>query len=74
MMTQGQQVGYAKLEKELLAIVFGCERFHQYIYGKQVDVETDHKPLVSIFSKNLTQLSPRLQRMMLKLQRYDLSV
>ncbi len=73
-MTQAQQVGYAQLEKELLAVVFGCERFHQYIYGKTVDVETDHKPLVSLFKKNLSQMSPRVQNMMLKLKRYDLRV
>ena len=39
---------YARNEKELLAIVFSCERFEHYIYGKQVTVETDHKPLIAI--------------------------
>ena len=32
----------AQIEKEMLAIVFGTNKFHQYIYGKQVLVETDH--------------------------------
>ena len=32
-------------EKELQAVVFACERFHQYIYGKRVTVFSDHKPL-----------------------------
>ena len=41
------QQRYAQIE-ELLATVFACEKFHQFIYGKQVDVETDHKPLVNI--------------------------
>lgn len=27
------QKNYAQIEKELLAILFGCTRFHQYIYG-----------------------------------------
>lgn len=37
---------YAQIEKELLAVVFGCERFNHYIYGRPVDVMSDHKPLV----------------------------
>ena len=36
---------YAQIEKELLAIVYGTERFHQYTYGRPVKVESDHKPL-----------------------------
>ncbi|XP_050404411.2 retrovirus-related Pol polyprotein from transposon 17.6 [Patella vulgata] len=65
---------YAQIEKELLGILFGCTRFHQYIYGQNVLVETDHKPLEIIFKKRLDQLSPRLQRMSLKLQCYNLDV
>lgn len=57
-----------------MAIVFGCTKFHRYIYGQTVNVETDHKPLVAIFKKNLSEIPQRLQRMMLKLQQYDLSV
>ena len=34
---------YAQIEKELLAIVYGCVKFHQYVYGKKVKVQTDHK-------------------------------
>ena len=33
---------YAQIEKEMLAIVFGTNKFDLYIYGKQVSVETDH--------------------------------
>lgn len=39
------QKAWAQIEKELYAIVFGCERFHQYIYGKKILIESDHKPL-----------------------------
>lgn len=65
---------YAQIEKELLAIVYGCEKFHQYVYGKQIDVESDHKPLESIFKKPLHQAPMRLQRMLLRLQKYSLNV
>ena len=36
---------YVQIEKELMAIVFACEKFHQYVYGQPVKVVTDHKPL-----------------------------
>ena len=37
---------YAQSEKELLAIVFACDRFEAYIYGcDRVSIESDHKPL-----------------------------
>jgi hypothetical protein len=36
-MTQCEQ-HYAQIEKETLAIVFACERFHEYTYGKRVIV------------------------------------
>ncbi|UYV63627.1 hypothetical protein LAZ67_2005063, partial [Cordylochernes scorpioides] len=65
---------YAQIEKELLAIVFGCERFQYYIWGNYVIVETDHKPLLSIVKKPLEKLSPRLQRMVLRLMRFQISL
>ncbi|CAB3989788.1 Hypothetical predicted protein [Paramuricea clavata] len=65
---------YAQIEKELLAVMFGCERFHQYVYAKKVLVETDHKPLISIVSKPLNKAPVRLQRMLLRLQRYDIDL
>ena len=68
------QKGYAQIEKETLAIVFGCERFHQYLYGKEIEVESDDKPLEVIFAKPITKAAPRIQRLMLRLQHYHLNV
>ncbi|XP_048582219.1 uncharacterized protein K02A2.6-like [Nematostella vectensis] len=65
---------YANIERELLAIVWGTEKFHTYVYGRRVVVETDHKPLEAIFKKPLNEAPPRLQRMLLKLTKYDLDV
>lgn len=66
---------YAQIEKELLAIVFACQHFDAYIFGREhVQVETDHKPLVSIVDKPLHKAPSRLQRMLLKIQRYNLRI
>ena len=66
---------YAQIEKELLAIVFACERFEPYVYGRdKVKVDSDHKPLEYIFQKPLHSAPKRLQRMLLRLQKYSLSV
>ena len=40
---------YAQIEEELLAIVFGLVKFHDYVYKRVVDIETDHKPLESLY-------------------------
>ena len=65
---------YAQIEKELLGIVFACERFHQFIYGAALEAETDHKPLISLFKKPLTDCPLRVQRLLLRVQKYDLHV
>ena len=66
---------YAQIEKECLAIVFAAERFEHYILGKDVvEVLSDHKPLMSIFTKPILTSPKRLQRMRLRLQKYPLKV
>ena len=65
---------WAQIEKELLAIVFACTKFHQYVYGKDVLIESDHKPLETIFKKPLEKAPARLQNMLLKLQKYSIKV
>ena len=65
---------YVAIELECLAIVFACQKFHQYIFGKKVRIETDHKPLEIIVRKPILSAPRRLQRMLLLLQRYSLEV
>jgi hypothetical protein len=65
---------YAQIEKELLSILYACEKFSQFVYGRRVTVQSDHKPLETIFKKALSQTTPRLQRMLLRLLKYDLEV
>ena len=61
---------YAQIEKECLSVVFGVSKFHEYVYGKPFVVDNDHKPLQTIFKKDINQMPPRIQRMMLALVKY----
>ena len=71
-LTSAEQ-NYAQIEKELLAIVFACGRFHQFVYGNDIDVQSDHKPLEAIMTKPLSQTPPRIQRLLIRLQKYNLT-
>ena len=69
------ETGYAQIEKEKLAIVFACNMFQAYIFGRDVvTIETDHKPLGNIALKPLHLAPKRLQRMLLKTQKYNLRI
>ena len=65
---------YSNIEREMLSIVYGLEKFHYYAYGRHVTIETDHKPLESIFKKHLSSAPPRIARMMLRIQKYDVDI
>ena len=58
----------------MLAVVFGCTKFHNYLFGQQFNVISDHKPLQAIHLKRLSTAPPRLRRMLLRLQQYDLTI
>lgn len=68
-LTKAEQ-NYPQIEKEALAIRFGCKKYHEYIYGKRVTIETDHKPLETIFKKPICNAPPRLQRILLEIAPY----
>ena len=65
---------YANNERELLACVFGAERFRTYVFGRHFTIESDHKSLEQISMKNLADAPVRLQRMLLRLQDYDFTI
>ena len=65
---------YACIERELLAIVFGTQRFHTYLYGRSFNVYSDHRPLIMITQKPITSAPPRLQRMLIALSGYNMTV
>ena len=66
------EVGYAQIEKECLAIVFSLERFHQYYFGRETVVHTDHKSLETIVKKH--KAPKRIQGILLRLLQYDIEV
>ena len=63
----------SQTEKEALALVWACERFHLYVYGREFELETDHKTLECIYSRT-SKPSARIERWVLRLQGYQYKV
>jgi hypothetical protein len=68
------QANYSNIEREMLGVMYGVERFNTYLYGRRFTIITDHKPLEIICNKPITSAPPRLQRMLLRIQGYDYHV
>ena len=62
---------YQNLEREAQAAVWGMEKFHYFLYGRKFILQTDQKPLVSIFRKHMIDLSPRIQRITIRAWQYE---
>ena len=52
----------------MCTIVYALELFHQFTFGRNILVHSDHKPIESILKKPLAGAPRRLQGMMLRLQ------
>ena len=62
----GAEKNYQNLERECLATIWGMEKFHYFLYGKKFTLETDQKPLASIYKKHMVEISPRIQRLVVR--------
>ena len=65
---------YSQLDKEALAIMFGLNRFHLYLFGREFEIHIDHKPLLGLMgeARGIQQMaSPRMQRWALTLSSYS---
>ena len=63
---------YSTIEKEMLAMVFSCEKFRPYILGSHVVIHTDHAAIKYLMAKK--DAKPRLIRWVLLLQEFDLEI
>ncbi|XP_055622468.1 uncharacterized protein K02A2.6-like [Toxorhynchites rutilus septentrionalis] len=68
---------YSQIEKEALALVFACTKFHRLLWGRRFTLQTDHQPLLRIFGSKKgipVHTANRLQRWALTLLGYDFNI
>ncbi|KAL7297648.1 hypothetical protein TKK_0009316 [Trichogramma kaykai] len=69
---KGAELNYYTTELELLAILWALEKFRSYVYGRQIEIRTDHQALT--FLRTSRFLSQRLLRWSLMIPDYNLTI
>ena len=64
---------YSQTDREMLAVVYGVEHFHLYLFASEFKVITDHKPLLGIIHSK-RPASARVERWRLRLMPYQFSL
>lgn len=68
---------YSTIEKEALAIIFSVVKLKQYLLGMFFTLETDHRPLITIFGENKgipLMAAARMQRWAFLLSGFDYTI
>ena len=71
------QRNYSQLEREALALVFGVQHFHSYLFGHHFELVTDHQPLLALLHEHRptsSQASTCVRRWSLLLSAYEYSI
>ena len=68
----GVQCRWATIEKEAYAVVYALQKLRAYLYGAEFTVYTDHKPLLCLFSKSMT--NTKIQRWAILLAEYGAKI
>lgn len=64
---------YPIIEKEALGIVWAIERFKMYLMGITFELETDHRPLETLFAIT-SKPTARIERWILRVQAFKFKV
>ena len=64
---------YSQTDREFLAVVYGIEHFHLYLYGSEFTVVTDHKPLLGIINSQ-KPTTARMERWRLRIMPYQMTL
>jgi len=65
---------YAQIQRKALSIVYGVQKFRQYLLGRKFCLLTDHKPLLTIFNPEKGMISSRLRCWAIILSAYTYEV
>ena len=68
---------YAKIEQEVLSMIFGVKQFHQFLCGRKFTLVTEHQPLLTILGPKTAILplaAARMQRWAIVLLAYDYQI
>ena len=64
---------YSQTDREMLAVVYGVEHYHLYLFASDFKVVTDHKPLLGIVHSQ-KPTSARMERWRLRLMPYQFTL
>ena len=64
---------YRQTEGKGLAVLWGCQHFHHYVFNRLIVINTDHKPLKRLLSRN-SNPPPHIQHWILHLQAYNYTI